>query len=524
MRLRLDKLVLSAGLALAMVATTIPVMPVKAAETVTATSPITAGVYSGSSAVTLSTDTSFISAVTGVSTATSTPVTSGASSITKSVALGTVTASTLTTALTENSSDSAIASYLTNNSLTAVGTSTLAPAALSLQQVDSYTASYTYTVTEADVTAAKTYTALIATAEETAAAELKAVTGSTAAATSVTGGTKTVTVADGTATPTVKASGATVESANYGNVAAEGATITVETTDASVTNVYTITDLSSFGYTVKNAVTVSSTDVDAGAVVYKVLKVTTASDNSKSVSEVESTLADGVLTYEITDLASKYMIAYSVESTSKALITDTTYEGTDYTVTIGQVATPGSDDAKTGFATYVEENSATLVGYLDIDVTAGGNAVTYTDTPITFTIDVPVDVESGVTYKVLRFHDGKVEALDTTVADDVITFSSDLFSDFALVTVAADTTTTDTTEEATDSTTDSATDSTTSATTDSTSATTDSTSATTADSSTTSTKASENTGDNSMMPLFMTTLLLALCAGSLAIYKEKKTN
>ncbi len=42
--------------------------------------------------------------------------------------------------------------------------------------------------------------------------------------------------------------------------------------------------------------------------------------------------------------------------------------------------------------------------------------------------------------------------------------------------------------------------------------------------STTSTTSSTKTADNSIMPLFMTTLLLVLCAVSLAIYKEKKTN
>ena len=39
----------------------------------------------------------------------------------------------------------------------------------------------------------------------------------------------------------------------------------------------------------------------------------------------------------------------------------------------------------------------------------------------------------------------------------------------------------------------------------------------------TSTTSSTKTAYNSMMSLFMTTLLLVLCAVSLAIYKEKKT-
>ena len=171
-----------------------------------------------------------------------------------------------------------------------------------------------------------------------------------------------------------------------------------------------------------------------------------------------------------------------------------------------------------GIDEYISSNGYTKVSYLNITVTDenSNEAVEESTTDFTFTIKVPTDIGTdGITYTVLRMHNGVVEALETTVADGVITFTSNKFSDFALVYTTSAATTEDPTEEATDST-----DGTTVA---------DATDATeaadsTADSSTTSTTASKKTGDNSMMPLFMTTLLLALCAGSLAIYKEKKTN
>ncbi len=498
MRLRLDKLVLSAGLALAMVATTIPVMPVKAATA-------TAGIYSGSTEVTLGAD--FAATVTGVKTTGTSNVND---TIVKTENVGTVTAGTLNATPSANSEATGVTNYLTKNGLTAVEASTITPftAGVIVTQQTTYAMSgYSYTSVETDeneTTAKASAVTAAKTVMEGVAGEAKVGT-----ATPEDYGTKQVTVAAS------EALAATADSENPETYTAKTSKYTVAGT-YTVTTTYTITDLTSFGYTAKYTVP-GVAAANSGKNIYKVLKLTDATNGGIDITEVTSTSADETVTFEVTDdLTAKYMVAYSVESTSDALITGKT-DVDGYTIKIAP--SDGTDDATAKYLIdeYISSNGYTKVSYLNITVKDSNNeAVEESTTDFTFTIDVPTDIGTdGITYTVLRMHNGVVEPLTTTVADGVITFTSNKFSDFALVYGKS---TTDTIEEATDTTTDSTT-------TDSaTDATTDSTSATTADSSTTSTTASEKTGDNSMMPLFMTTLLLALCAGSLAIYKEKKTN
>ena len=241
------------------------------------------------------------------------------------------------------------------------------------------------------------------------------------------------------------------------------------------------------------------------------------SENDELTEVATTKVANGKkIQVSVTDLTQNYVLVSKVVSTTENLIIEKpTVDGLDIVVTPDAEAN-NDNTAKEFIDNYVTKNDLNHIAYLDITVTktADNSNVTETETALTFKIAVPTDLpalEDGKTrvFKVIRVHGGEVVELPTEVVDGYIVFSSNLFSDYALayVDVAADTT-----EEETNNETESGTDAATGTTT------------TTAGSSTTSTTTSTKTADNSMMPLFMTTLLLALCAGSLAIYKEKKTN
>jgi hypothetical protein len=270
-----------------------------------------------------------------------------------------------------------------------------------------------------------------------------------------------------------------------------------------VTTTYTITDLAALGMTYDVVYTDTKNAKDN--LVFSVIKY-----DGKTVSEVESTKVSNGTVVSLTDLTADYYLVVKKVSTAEDLITDfTDPNGLDVTITGGIVP---STKEKEKIDASVKENGYTLVNYLNISVKDGGKSVTSTDKEITFTIDVPVDMPEGVTYKVLRLHDGIVDVLDTTVADGKITFTSRLFSDFALVyTPAAAETPAETPAE--DPAAEAPANEDTQAPT-----------TTEAANGTSSTSASGvKSGDNSMMPIVVVSLLLALCAGSVAVYKEKKT-
>ncbi len=534
MRLRLDKLVLSAGLALAMVATTIPVMPVKAAAT-------TPGYYVG----TTSSDAASIGAKV---LETAGKVTRGTNIKITAGAQGTP-AATAATALTGDAGDK-VTLYRINNSCSSVELNDdSAPSKIVVTQPFTYSTNaesgIVVTISgDTNGTAAAEATETAAAVEEVAAVTTERDAAVDAVIAELNGlgigtytkGTVTGPVAGtGSYTVTVKYTAPTAAtSKDYGTVAYSGgsdvsltvsavntttgeATITFD--NITITNTYTITNLAALDASFKIVKSLDADTSETGSRQYTLLKVT-ADGEIEEVKTVLGASEASELVADVTDLTCVYYIATKTVSTSDILIASAEDDAT-YTGAIEQIAsTDLGATAAEKLAEAIEANSAKLVAYLNVTAknTSTNEPVDETANELTFKIAVPADVDTtGVVFKVLRYHGSSVDVLDTTVSDGYIYFTSNKFSTYALVTVAADTTTTDTTEEATDSTTDSATDSTTDATTDS-------TSATTADSSTTSTTASKNTGDNSMMPLFMTTLLLALCAGSLAIYKEKKTN
>ncbi len=516
MRLRLDKLVLSAGLALAMVATTIPVGASVTTTTTTTngtsvTTVVGAAGYATSDGTAITADglKGLMAAISGVSTADTTGVATGVSGVTKKDALATGLDNPTDSLVTDGVATTAYINAVDSEYTFGTG-STVASDTGAFEQVTTYTVSgYEYTSTEALATTDAAASAAL-TAIKTA---LKIENGENSYS------TYTVQVTDGTKS-------ATTDAAMVEEKYPAKSVFTVSGT-FTVTKTYTITALPE-GYRYDIVLDKEATSNYEYKVAYN--------EGTTNKEYTNITDCDDGIVVSLTKLSGTYYLGKKQVSASGNLLfapTEGNDADTDVVVTSGEYTATITKNAAANGADYTlaedAPESATVAGYFKIALTKGGTDVTKGPS-ITFKIAVPTDVTASegkqIKWQVVRVHDyddgngDTVELLSATEENGYIVFSSEYFSNFALIytEVAADTTTTEeTTDSATDSTTDSATDSTTDATTDS-------TSATTADSSTTSTTASEKTGDNSMMPLFMTTLLLALCAGSLAIYKEKKTN
>ena len=285
--------------------------------------------------------------------------------------------------------------------------------------------------------------------------------------------------------------------------------------------------------TVTETFTVTYTkDTVASGYAYDIIFDTAVADNkdyiayaydseNDELAEVATTkVANGKkIQVTVSDLTQNYVLVEKVVSTTENLIhEEPTVDGLDIKVTPNTEANVDKT-AKEFIDKYVIKNDLNHIAYLDIAVTktADGSEVTETETALTFKIAVPTDLpalEDGKTrvFKVIRVHEGEVVELPTEVVDGYIVFSSDKFSDFALayVDVAAETPAETPTEDPTTET--PAEEPTQTATT------------TEAANGTSSTSASGvKSGDNSMMPIVVVSLLLALCAGSVAVYKEKKT-
>ncbi|SEF83085.1 hypothetical protein [Lachnospira multipara] len=502
MRLRLDKLVLSAGLALAIVATTIPVGASINTSTSTTTTTATEGLTFDNTVIGFTEndftkpadEAAFAKAVTG-------KVTTAAAAVNN---LTTVTKKTDVEAEQNGN--------------------TAAPLGDSLKNVIGETAAaakkaHTYTVT---VTSTYSFTnypyALTAAAEDETAAKTAAENAarSLIEESKVTAGTSFSCGTYGVAIENQASFKATTESETP---LAKDAPYVVNG-DVKVTETYTVNSLPS-GYTY---------DLVLGTAPVSTLKYTVYRQGTNTTDYEKITDVTPVTTGQYvstTDLTSTYFLVTETVSAKGALLfapTEGKDADTDVVVTSGDyTATITKNDAANGADYTLAEDapeSATVAGYFNITLKKGTEAAT-NGPSITFKIAVPVDVTASegkqIKWQVVRVHDygdgngDTVELLSATEENGYIVFSSEYFSDYALIytEVAADTTEEETNNETeTESATEAGTETTT----------------TTAGSSTTSTTTSTKTADNSMMPLFMTTLLLALCAGSLAIYKEKKTN
>ncbi len=520
MRLRLDKLVLSAGLALAMVATSIPAI----AGTTTTTTKEQTGLSLNGSTVTMNeTDNTkvddegaFAKAIKGfVKDGDATVALTGYTGTIKSVPVVTVTAGNATEAGDKVTSEVASDGYTLTNVKAA------APS-IKIAVTNEYTKTLTVSVEEqadrtedqlkeaaltastADVNYHKSTMNTLASKLEQDEDGLKIVAGEAAAETVDTTGITDFTKAQ--------------------NVPV---TITKE-----ITATYTIDSLGASGYTYDFV-------LDGGDnFEYQVYKKTTDANGIVNVSTVDSSVVNSTsdVKFTITDLTGEYYVAKKPISTAESLLFGDDADKADnttqdiavsdtVTLTVKSAEAPVDQAVLAEFNTVAKANNAKIAGYFTANLSTGN----YTDSEVTVKIVKPKDIEAlagegkTIKYTVIRQHTGMpIEALETNSDGEYITFSSKYFSTFALAYEIVDATTEETeeTEEASN-----ATDGTTVAdATDATAAAATEAADSTADSSTTSTTASKNTGDNSMMPLFMTTLLLALCAGSLAIYKEKKTN
>ncbi|WP_027431551.1 hypothetical protein [Lachnospira multipara] len=503
MRIRLDKLFLSAGLALAVIATTIPVGA--GVNTTTANGVTTVdGVvgYATSDGLPLTTEStkSLLAAISGVSTADTSAVETGVGGVKKQDALP--------SGLTVNKE-----LFTGNQDVTAY-----------IEEVDAdyeFVKGYKVESDEDAFTQTTTYT--VSGYEYTSTTAGSAVAAATAAKTAIINALKIENGSNSYSTYTVSVS----ENALTAHTAsqptedsyAEGTKFTVDGS-FTVTKTYTITSLPE-GYRYDIVL-----DKGEGSnFEYKVAY----NEGTKNGEYTNITDLDEEIVVSLTKLSGTYYLGKKTVSASGNLLfaptegddsADANVVSGDYTARI----TNGSDEEidLTEVADLPEDVKS--AGKFKITVTKEGVVGAVANGPeITFKIAIPKDVQptsadKKINWIVVRGHDYDdgndvvYEIIPSTVEGDYIVFSSDKFSTYALLytEVAADTT-----EEETNNETNNETESATEAGTETTTA---------GGTSTTSKTSSSGTADNSMMPLFMTTLLLALCVGSLAIYKEKKTN
>jgi hypothetical protein len=515
MRLKLDKLFLSAGLALAVIATTIPVGASVVTKTESGNTTVTA--VTGLSKIDESGDhiaaggAAISAIISGVSAADTEDVAvSGLTGVTKRDAVASdFSVGTLNATVTPNEHIKALDSSYDFEDGAELETVTIT-------QKRTYTISGYHFNYQGEDEIADTE------ADELAVTEIVKALGLDAS--------KSVEVESDYGTASI----ATTPDTTNGNAEVVTSTAVAGTTDTSkyaagtefiitgativATTSYVVNKLPS-GYTYDYVIPITDSSISV---------VLAESDGDRVENLVSLTKVDNGYVYSTDVFGNTYYIGTkTVSAAGKLVFAQTSGDDTNQTATV----TSGNYTATIKNATtenaelkaqVAESDKYVSTFSISVALTNTGAAVDSTTSPLTFKIAVPQDLPAVAegytrTYKVIRAHDnnGTIEytTLDTTFDGTYIIFESEVFSQFALVysDVAADTT-----EEETNNETNNETESATEAGTE--------TTTTTADSSTTSTTASKKTGDNSMMPLFMTTLLLALCAGSLAIYKEKKTN
>lgn len=503
MRLRLDKLVLSAGLALAMVATTIPVGAAYSGNVVKGTTAVTEA---------------NIRTAVGVE---ATGSTTNSDKLTTTIADATVDGAELSGTHTF-SAHSDITKYLNQEGLTLVDDTVNKYSAITVEQSTTYGYVDEYTLTSGDIEseAVKTTTK---NARKTAA--LKVVNdaaGSNATAT-VTGGKKV----------TVVEAAATVVQADPEAIAV-GNKLTTTISDANVatkTVTWTITDLGALGYSIAGSYDVTALDEDSTAYDYVVVKLVGSAEDGYTGSEVVSEYSskDHEVTFDITEIGEdvEYILTKKTKSVAGALLFDDGEADSEDAISKNAVAIAGStltysirnlaDDSEA--ATSAKEvldsvlDGYTHAAYFDVTLSEGNNL----PTGVTATVRIKkpqdiIDANAGktITWKVTSKHGNQPRTWTVTEDGDYLVIAVNEFSTFELsyTTSAAETPAEDPTTEAPAN--------------EDTQA--PATTPEAAKDTTTKSDTGVKSGDNSMMPLFMTTLLLALCAGSLAIYKEKKTN
>lgn len=475
MRLRLDKLVLSAGLALAMVVTTIPV---GAAITKTGdTVEVQAGYMDASGNVKLLSDLTVpgdnVTVATGLISKTETKYEAG-------------------------DATQVDASYVkTKDSAYTYGTtvSTSAP----VNKVETVTYTLTDYVVDYAVVSAEVDNPTLS--QENIAKVIKAIAGESNEASGI--------VVTG------------ITGASYTPYTPENATEASKTKVTGTITKVTTTEVSELPSGYQQVITFGEVEGANDYIVYEYDKAT----YEKIVPEVAT---DGTPYIVTTNTNKSYILGSRTVSAEGALLFKTTttdanttsVSGAGYKATVNAVTNAIGSGVLDVSKVKDLPTDAKVAGYFTITVaSASGPVVDTGDTALTFSIAKPKDVTAGSWYVATLHTDSEGNEsyllLPATLSSDgnYIEFTTSKFSTFALVysATAADTAEDPTQEEQQQEEQQQE-------------------SATTPEgsngsgSSSSSSGSSAKTADNSMMPLFMTTLLLALCAGSLAIYKEKKTN
>ncbi len=514
MRLRLDKLVLSAGLALAMVATTIPVGA--AVGTTEATSSVVTGSegLATNDGKAVSND-DFAAAITGVSKATENQSITDVSGLLESKGKGEVV-SNITVGRTVLATTD-IKNLDTSYTFADKGNSVSGNYVITQETVYE-TKGYKYTLVSDEVTENQTDAEKndVNVSADDIIASIVEYLGikETTAPEKLDYGTKTVVVVNDTASGLQDYTEIKVTTKVGDEVSIpDGRKVIVRTT-------YNVTTLPS-GY--RYDILLGNVDTDKKDFVVAVANLEDGSE--KLVTDYTET-KQGIIVSTTTLGDKVFYLGTKDKSISGALLfaPTTGNDSTSATVTSGDdiVATIAGGTSTANTADYTKATnapeSATVVGYFTINVKKAGATVTdLGGATLEFKIAVPTDVTPSegkkINWMVVRTHNGEVDILPATEVDGYIVFSTGYFSDYALIytEVAADTAEDPTQEEQQQEEQQQE-------------------SATTpegsngSDSPSSAKGSSAKTADNSMMSLFMTTLLLALCAGSLAIYKEKKTN
>lgn len=511
MRLRLDKLVLSAGLALAMVVTTIPAI----AGTPTASTKESAGLSLNGKTVAIN-DTNGLTTTEGKAFAKAQKgVEEDGAAQTFTGYEGKITSITVT----ENAeSTNAVGDYV-KNAAKSDGMTLVDPTTGSTTTNGVKLPTYTITVTSK-------YTKVLEGLDLSGAVDESQ--NDTAIIETELEANDTVKQALEAANNAIKGEGITIQTVepsvgktSYTEDEAKKVDVTITTTTETVYTIDTLVGGYTYDYLANN-------DEKYEYKVYKQL----AKDNTCENQEYTVVNDGASLKISVTDLTSTYVLGRKEVSSSGNLFFGDDEDGEDATeqaikvtdtVSLTVVSTIADDvlpKDKAAFKAVADEIGATVAGYFNANLS---NGEPYTDSEVTIKIVKPRDIEAlagegkTIKYTVIRSHEGMpVEALETNSDGEYITFSSKYFSTYALayeIVDAVETPAEDPTEDPT--TAAPAQEDPTQA-----PATTPEPANGPADKSATGVKG----GDNSMMPLFMTTLLLALCAGSLAIYKEKKTN
>ncbi len=204
----------------------------------------------------------------------------------------------------------------------------------------------------------------------------------------------------------------------------------------------------SAGKAVITAETESGIKADCTVIVIKPVKVNTPSiDTTQSSNEIKVGINDKNADDILMDVANKIIEGAKNFTDEKiaAEVVKAAKDGKTITV-VADIKEANTNDAtvKTDAEKIKKEleksqNTATVAMYLDLsliikaDETSIGN-ITNLDKPVKFTVVVPENlVKEGRNFYILRVHNGVVEKIEPDQENNILTFSTDKFSTYAVI-------------------------------------------------------------------------------------------